>query len=155
MRPSLPVLACAIALCGACDDTITVPNAAPEIEITAYCSQSERTWFIVALTDAEGDRVDVDLVANGQRLPAGPTGAGLTGLRTERDGSAEHLVEWGQACADCPDVCAAPPGPSELAACGALEGAAPAEISVVAHLDDGSSRVVTAPTSLTLGDCPE
>lgn len=155
MRPTLPVLVGLLALCSACDDPITVPNAVPEAEITAYCTADGRTWFYIDVSDAEGEPVDVDLIVNGERVPAGPAGDGFTGLRTDRNGPIEHVIEWGQACADCPDVCAAGPGPSEVEACSALQGAPPAQLSVIAHLDDGSDRVVMAPLSLTLGDCPE
>lgn len=155
MRPTLPVLACLLALCGACDDTITVPDAPPEAEVTAYCTADDRTWFFIEVSDAEGQPVDVDLIVDGRRIPAGPAGDGFVGLRTDRNMPITHVIEWGQACSDCPDVCAAAPGPSEVDDCAALEGSAPAQINVTAHLDDATNRVVMAPMSVTLGACPE
>ena len=161
MRPRLLTSCFALTLgiaaltLSACDDTITVPNNAPTAEITAYCSADDRTWFFIELSDAEGEPVSIDLIIDGQRVPAGPTGDGLVGLRTDAHVAIEHPVEWGQTCADCPDVCAAGPGPSYVDGCNALQGTPPAQVTVIAHLDDGANQVVLAPMSLTLGDCPE
>jgi len=107
------VLLVAAVWVSACDEVIVVRNAVPSVEIEGWCTDADRTYLVVTVSDHESDPVDLSVCAlDGAAMATGPTGDGLVGLTSE-PGGRRHLIEWASGGGEC----ACPREPATAGAC--------------------------------------
>ncbi len=165
MRRAALGLAACLPLLAACDELVDVRNRPPAAEAIGLCSEGDRLFVLVRLTDLEMDPADLELVADlstgAARIPTGPAGDGLTGLSTDRtpDGRL-HRIEWAAPCG--PDVtpCTPPcerlgPSLSGVQACALRPEAPPAALTLRAIARDEATGAPTESALTATSPCPE
>ncbi len=78
----------------ACDETLTVDNTAPKVEVTGWCTEADHLFVTVVVADFESDPVDLSLLVDGEAILAGPAGDGPRGLSSSRGTGEAHRIHW-------------------------------------------------------------